>query len=82
MQQLVNYIKKNLSKGYTIEALRWALINQDYPRVEIEKAINLTNEQLGKEAPILKEKPVIKYEAEPIETLETSFWQKIKNWFK
>jgi len=62
IQQLVNYIKRNLAKGYTIDSLKWALLSQDYSRSAVERAIKLANEQLAKQAPILKEKPKIKYE--------------------
>lgn len=62
IQQLAEYIKKNLSKGYTLDSLRIALENQDYSKIAIEKAIKLATEQLAKEAPKIKEKPIIKYE--------------------
>ena len=65
IRQLANYIKKNLSKGYTAEALKWALINQGYSKLEVNEAIKLANEELAKEAPKFIEKPVIKYETEP-----------------
>lgn len=61
-RNLVNYFKKNLSKGYTLESLKWALINQGYSKIEIEKSIKKVNLELSKKAPILKEKPEIKYE--------------------
>lgn len=57
-----NYFKKNLSKGYTLDSLRWALVNQGYSRVAIERAIRQVNKELAERAPILKEKPIIKYE--------------------
>jgi len=80
MQQLVNYIKRNLSKGYTLESLKWALINQGHSRVEVGKAIKFANEQLSLQAPKLVEKPVIKIETEPpIE--KKSLWQRIRSWF-
>ena len=60
--QLTNYIKKNLRKGYTIESLRWALINQNHSRIEIDRALKRAEEELAKEAPILKTKPKITYE--------------------
>ena len=62
IQQLAEYIKKNLQKGYTIDSLKIALEAQDYSRSCIERAIRLANEQLAKQAPKMKEKPVIKYE--------------------
>lgn len=78
---LVDYFKKNLTKGYTIDSLKWALINQGYSRVAIESAIHQVNKELAEKAPILKEKPVIKYEIvdendNPI-TIKKSFWRRI-----
>ena len=86
IQQLVNYLKKNLAKGYTLESLKWALINQGYSRTEVERAIKLTNEELARQAPKLKEKPIIKVEREPIlqeiEPEKLSFSDKIKSFFR
>ena len=67
IQQLVDYIKKNLAKGYTLESLKWALINhQDYSKIAVEKAIKVANEQLAKQAPKINEKPKIKVEVYPL----------------
>jgi len=60
--KLVSYFKKNLKKGYTIESLKWALIGQGYQRISVERAIEKLNKELARKAPVLKEKPVIKYE--------------------
>jgi hypothetical protein len=38
---LVAYLEKNLKKGYKIDDLRWALVNQKHSRIEIEKAIKI-----------------------------------------
>lgn len=62
IQQLANYLKKNLTKGYTIDSLKIALEMQEYSKESIERAIKLANEQLASKAPPMKEKPVIKYE--------------------
>jgi DNA-binding transcriptional MerR regulator len=62
IQQLADYIKRNLSKGYTLDSLKIALENQDYSRSSIDRAIRLVNEQLARQAPIMKEKPKIIYE--------------------
>ena len=59
---LVEYFKKNLNKGYTSDSLKIALVNQGYSRIAVEKAIEETHKELAKQAPILKEKPKIKYE--------------------
>ena len=62
IQQLANYIKKNLSKGYTLDSLRIALEHQDYSRTSIDRAIELANEQLASSLPKVKEKPKINYQ--------------------
>lgn len=81
IQQLADYIKKNLSKGYTSEALKWALISQGYSRAEIDRAIKLANEQLAASAPKMVEKPVIKVEVEPPVPEKQGFWSRVKSWF-
>lgn len=60
-RRLVNYFKKNLKKGYTAEALKWALVNQGYSRVIIDSALDIATKELAQEAPVIKEKPVIKH---------------------
>jgi hypothetical protein len=61
-RKLINYLKKNLKKGYTEDSLRWALVNQGYSRTSVEDAIEKSHQELSEKAPILKEKPKIKYE--------------------
>jgi SOS response regulatory protein OraA/RecX len=61
-RELVDYFKKNVKKGYTTDSLKTALIQQGYPRVRIEKALEDANNELAKTAPVIKEKPEIKYE--------------------
>jgi len=80
-KKLVNYFKKNLSKGYTLESLKWALINQGYSRVAVENAILEVHKELAGSAPIFKEKPRIKYEIigednKPI-MIQKPFWKRI-----
>lgn len=61
-RKLIEYLKKNISKGYTSESLKWALVSQGHSRVEVSEVINMANEELReKEEPIVKEKPKIKY---------------------
>jgi hypothetical protein len=62
-QQLADYFKKNLAKGYTLDSLRFSLINQGYSRISINKAVEIANEQLANSAPVIKEKPQITYKA-------------------
>ena len=61
-RELVDYVKKNLKKGYTRDSLKWALINQGNAKIEVERALEIAEKELALEAPILKTKPVIKYE--------------------
>ena len=80
-RQIVDYYKKNLAKGYTMESLRWALINQGYSKVVVEKAIEETTRELATQAPILKEKPEIKYQLidednKPV-NIKKPWWKKI-----
>ena len=80
-KKIVDYLKKNLKKGYTIESLKWALIGQGYSRTSVERAIEELNKELARKAPILKEEPVIKYEIvdekdRPIK-IKKSFWKRI-----
>ncbi len=81
LRNIVNYLKKNLTKGYTFESLKWALIKQGYSRTIVEKAIEQVNKELAEKAPVLKEKPKIKYEIidendNPI-TIKKSFLRRI-----
>jgi hypothetical protein len=62
LKKLTDYLKKNLKKGYTTDSLKWALIGQGYSRTAVDKAIEQTNKELAKEAPVLKEKPTIIHE--------------------
>jgi len=80
-RKIIDYFKKNLSKGYTSDSLKWALIDQGYSRAIIEIALEQANKELAEKAPVLKEKPVIKYEIideydKPI-TIKKSWWKRI-----
>jgi hypothetical protein len=59
---MVEYLKRNLRKGYTQESLKWALVSQGYLKISVERAIEQANKELANEAPVLREKPKIKYE--------------------
>lgn len=81
IEQIADHIKKNLKKGYTIDALRFSLINQGYTRISIEKAFELANKKLAEELPLIKEKPEIIYKVEPIIQEKNSFFKRILDWF-
>jgi hypothetical protein len=61
VNQLAEYVMKNLSKGYTIDSLKVALEMQGYSKISIGNAIKRANEEMSKKAPQMKEKPEITY---------------------
>ncbi len=78
IDDLVNYINKNLKKGYTKESLRWALIDQGYSRMEVDNAMKRVDRDLADKAPILKTKPEIEYKIVPLkEEPKKSFWKRL-----
>lgn len=85
-RKLVEYLKKNLRKGYPVETLRVALINQGYARPTIDEAIKIALGEMAKEAPVIREKPQIEHEVivEEInpENNRKSLWKKIMDFFK
>lgn len=81
--ELVEYIKKNLKKGYTQESLKWALVNQGHSVLQVKKALARLQDDMTKEAPVLKTTPSITYEVfEPKDAIaeeeKKPFW---KRWF-
>jgi hypothetical protein len=85
--QLVEYIKKNLAKGYNQDTLRFSLMSQGYSKITVENAIERAHKQLSETLPAIKEKPQIIYkvidqENKPIKTIKVStekksFWKRI-----
>ena len=80
--ELSEYIKKNLKKRYTLDSLKWALINQDYSKIEVERAIKRVQQEMANEAPVLKTKPAIEHKVlgpriQPIHEEKSSFWKKL-----
>ena len=81
LRQVVDYLKQNVTKGYTMDSLKWALIRQGYSRSMVLRAINIANKELAEVAPKLIEKPTIKYEVvdeydNPIKT-KKSWWKSL-----
>ena len=80
-KKLVDYFKKNLKKAYTSDSLKWALINQGYSKIAVQRALEQASKELAEKAPVLKEKPRIKYQIideydNPI-TIRKSFFKRI-----
>ena len=77
--RLVEYIKKNLKKGYPTDTLKIALINQGYMRSMVDEAVQEAMKQMASEAPVIKEKPEIEHEVivdEPV-VEKKSFWKRL-----
>lgn len=89
-QQLADYIKKNISKGYTIESLKYSLMQQGYSRTSVEKGMELATKQMAINAPKMVEKPIITYRAIDEEELKQKiaenegkgFFKKLFSWGK
>ena len=78
IQQIADHIKKNLAKGYTLDSLKFSLMNQGYSRTSIDNAINLANKQLAEQAPPMREKPEIIYKSfNEKEEPKKSFWKRL-----
>ena len=80
-RKLVNYFKKNLVKGYTPDSLKFALMSQGYSKTAVDTAYEDSIMELAVKAPILEEKPKIKYEIideydKPI-VIKKSWWKRI-----
>ena len=82
VNELVSYILKNLKKGYTRESLKWALINQGYSKLEVEKALKIADQKLAAQAPTLKSKPEIKFEIVEPKEYAMKFSSSEKPWWK
>ena len=77
--KLVEYIKKNLRKGYPTDTLKVALINQGYSRLTVEEATQQAMKEMAREVPAIKEKPEIEHEIiveEPV-IEKKSFWKRL-----
>jgi len=77
VSKLCEYVRKNLKKGYTKDSLKWALVNQGYSRMEVEKAIRLVEIEMAQKAPILHAKPAPTYEVIPEVKEEKSFFRRL-----
>ncbi|VVB83381.1 Uncharacterised protein [uncultured archaeon] len=77
--RLVEYVKRNLKKGYPTDTLKIALINQGYMRPTVDEAVQEAIKQMAAEAPVIKEKPEIEHEVivdEPV-VEKKSFWKRL-----
>ena len=82
IQQLANYVKKNLVKGYSLDSLRWALVRQGRNRTEVEKAIMLAQEQMAAAAPRFQPSRVIIEKKEEKAEKKKGLFARFVDWFK
>jgi len=80
---LIEYIEKNMKKGYKLEDLKWALINQGNSRTAVQKAVDYLekNKKTDVPKPVKVEAPKEEVNYEAIEMSEPSLWQKFKGFF-
>ena len=74
--QLAEYVKKNLRKGYTKESLKWALIQQGYSKMEVEKAFDIVGNELSIKEDLPENETEVKQEKQII-IEKKPFWKKI-----
>ena len=79
-KKLVDYLKSNVKKGYSLDSLKWALINQKHSRMEVEKAYNLAKREIEQEQSILRARAALenvpKVEMPSVEPEPKSFWRR------
>jgi alpha-beta hydrolase superfamily lysophospholipase len=84
--KLIEYLRKNLKKGYPVDTLRIALINQGYSRQIVDEALKVAINKMAAEAPVINEKPQIEHEVIAEEEApivqKKSMWKKIVEFFQ
>ena len=79
---LIEYLQRNLRKGYKLDDLKWSLIGQGHSRVSIDKAIEFVKElEEAKRREIPERIEIIRPVDIPVEE-EKTFLQKLKDIFK
>lgn len=78
MLRMVDYLLRNVQKGYNLETLKWALINQGHSRLEVEKALvgaqqKLSQQSTKKVIPEVMPQQTIQIEPEQ----PKSFWKRL-----
>jgi hypothetical protein len=83
-RSFIDHLKRTLSKGYKEDSLRWALINQGYADVIINKAMEQAKKELAEEERqrLEKEKPKITYQIydennKKIKFNKKHFWKRL-----
>jgi len=79
LSDVVNYLERNIAKGYSIEGLKLALQNQGYPKTSIDRAITIIEAKRPKTTTVeeVKKEEIIEEEEKENEGLFISFLKKI-----
>lgn len=79
---LIEYLQKNIRKGYKLEDLKWSLIGQGHSKVSVDKAIEFVKEiEEAKKSEMPEKIEIIKPVDIPVEE-EKTFLQKLKSFFE
>jgi len=52
VQSLVDYVKKEVAQGFSVDQIRVALVKYGYSQIQIDEAINSYNSQLNQKGPV------------------------------
>jgi predicted DNA-binding protein with PD1-like motif len=83
--KIVEYVEKNLKKGYSLEELKWALINQKYSKIEINKALEIISARTNKAKQEERQKEILAatvVEENQFDEIEKGFMKKFFKKFK
>lgn len=81
VKSLINYLQRNLRKGYKLDDLKWSLIGQGHSRVSVDKAIEFVREiEEAKKKEIPEKIEIIRPVDIPVKE-EKTFLQKLKSFF-
>lgn len=78
MQNLIDYVKRNLSKGYSTDSLRWALINQGHSRIEVDKALASAQAEVSRER--VASRPAASPQSTPLSSFNVEPEPKLPFW--
>lgn len=78
-KRVLEYFRKNITKGYSVDTLKWALIKQGNSRSIVEIAMKEVQEEMAQaSAPV---EPKVEYigveDVQPEEQPKKSFWKRL-----
>ncbi|MDO8516574.1 MAG: hypothetical protein Q7S33_00455 [Nanoarchaeota archaeon] len=68
IKPVVDYIKRNMHKGYDLNSLKWALIKQGHSKTEVERALSIAKDEFDRERPRQSE-PAVQIEEPKTEVI-------------